>query len=109
MPRQRRTGVIECRHSSIPMPFRRRCELQRAEAHLTSPERREIRFCGAATEVHLKVVGREIGWFRRQYSRHSSMPDPDEFALTKRSPSLEGTKRRSGIPGTRFLPVKEGR
>ncbi|HTA43306.1 MAG TPA: helix-turn-helix transcriptional regulator [Bryobacteraceae bacterium] len=33
--------------------------------------------------------------FRRHYSRHSSLPDPDEFALTKRSPSLERTKERS--------------
>ena len=41
---------------------RRRRELQRTQAHLASAERREIRFCRAATEMHLKVVGREIGW-----------------------------------------------
>jgi AraC-like DNA-binding protein len=37
--------------------------------------------------------------FRRQYSKHTSLPDPDEFALTKRSPSLERTKERSDATG----------
>ena len=44
--------------------------------------------------------------FRRQYSKHTSLPDPDEFALTKRSPSLERTKEeRNWIPKARLLPV----
>ena len=33
--------------------------------------------------------------FRRQYSKHTSLPVADEFALTKRSPSLDRAKKRS--------------
>jgi AraC-like DNA-binding protein len=33
--------------------------------------------------------------FRRQFNKNSSAPGPDEFSLTKRSPSLEGTKRHN--------------
>jgi AraC-like DNA-binding protein len=48
--------------------------------------------------------------FRRQYSKHTSLPDADEFALTKRSPSLERAKkkRRNCIPKARLLPVNGG-
>ena len=47
--------------------------------------------------------------FRRQYSKHTSLPDPDEFSLTKRSPSLETTKkeaRQLDSKRARLLPVK---
>jgi AraC-like DNA-binding protein len=37
--------------------------------------------------------------FRRQYRQHTNLPDPDEFALTKRSPSLERTRERSDGTG----------
>jgi AraC-like DNA-binding protein len=46
--------------------------------------------------------------FRRQYRNLSSMTDPDEFALTTRSPSLEGTKRRSWTADARILSMKDG-
>jgi AraC-like DNA-binding protein len=48
--------------------------------------------------------------FRRQYSKEISLPDPDEFELTKRSPSLERTKRRSDATGSKgsLLPVNRG-
>jgi AraC-like DNA-binding protein len=48
--------------------------------------------------------------FRRQYSKQISLPDPDEFELTKRSPSLERTKRRSDATGSKgsLLPVNGG-
>ncbi len=36
--------------------------------------------------------------FRQYYIRHGSMPELDEHELTKRSPSLERPKRRTGIP-----------
>jgi len=33
--------------------------------------------------------------FRRLYVKHGNMPDPDDFELTKRSPSLEKPKRQT--------------
>jgi AraC-like DNA-binding protein len=44
--------------------------------------------------------------FRRQFSKNGGGLAPDEFALTKRSPSLEGTQRRNWIEGARLVPVK---
>ncbi len=41
--------------------------------------------------------------FRRYYVKHGRMPDLNEFDLTKRSPSLEKTKRRNGRPA--FITV----
>ena len=38
--------------------------------------------------------------FRQYYIRHGSMPGLDEVELTKRSPSLERLKGRSGLPLT---------
>jgi hypothetical protein len=35
--------------------------------------------------------------FRRYYIEHGRMPNSDKVDLTKRSPSLEREKRRSGL------------
>jgi len=45
--------------------------------------------------------------FRRLYVKHGAVPDPDEVELTRRSPSLEGTKRRIGISRAPSLSVME--